>query len=113
MNTRDKIILAIGVAVSILGAVMTLLWSVAAGVIALLLLCLVILGLLILVRRQLARVQQRTLTLLKQQSTPRQAEPVLAQGDDYAQISFKKIIAILEAQQMSMEILNAKVDRTR
>lgn len=113
MNSRDKIVLAIGIAVSILGTVATLLWSVAGGVIALLLLCLVILGLLILVRRQLARVQQRTLTLLKQQARLRQAEPVLPNGDDYAQVSVKKIIAILEAQQMSMEILNAKVDKTR
>src|SRR5699024_12287980 len=64
MHSRDKIFLASGVILAVGGAVLTLVWGTEAGVIALLALSFVILVVVLLQRRQLAWIQQRTLAIL-------------------------------------------------
>lgn len=109
MSLRDKMFLAFGTMIGVLGVTATLLWSIEIGVVALLLLGLIILVLVVLQRRQLSRVQQRTLTLLN--ARRQDAKPVQVKPQESLAIPTKKVVGLLQAQQMSMDLLNEKLDR--
>jgi len=112
MHLRDKMFLLSGLLIVLVGSVLSILWNLLAGFIALLLLAYLCLFLLVLQRRQLARVQQRTLDLVKW-TTKRGTRPTTSSTDvskQCVEIPTKRIIGILQAQQMSMERLSRKFD---
>lgn len=112
MHLRDKMFLLSGFLLVLVGSVLSILWNLLAGLISLLLLAYLCLILLVLQRRQLARVQKRTLDLVKW-TTKRgtRAAPSVKDGSKQcAEIPTKRIIGILQAQQMSMERLSRKID---
>jgi len=111
MSTKDKFFLFFGGGVGIVGIVATILWSVEAGVVALITISLVILTLLALQRRQLARVQQRTLSMLNTlQTTKPVTVPKPPSDKESIAIPTKKIVGLLQAQQMNLDLLNSKVE---
>jgi ketopantoate reductase len=123
MQFRDKLFLAVGVVLVLGGAVGTFMWEPQIGIVALLALGLLILVLVLLQRRQLARVQQRTLTLLKMQQrsevspnavkVPSFQDLAVSTGkvqEDLA-ISTTKIIGLLQAQHVALELLNEKLEQ--
>ena len=111
MSTKDKFFLFFGGGVGIAGIVATILWSVEAGVVALITISLVILTLLALQRRQLARVQQRTLSMLNTlQTTKPVTVPKPPSDKESIAIPTKKIVGLLQAQQMNLDLLNSKVE---
>lgn len=114
MGTRDKVFLMIGLLVGIVGVVVTLIWRVDAGIVALLMLNLLVLAILLLQRRQLAKVQQRTLALMNSRERP---SPVpSAENLDASKvrqdlkISNKKLVGLLQAQQTNLDLLNNKLE---
>lgn len=107
MYSRDKIILGFGVVVTLLGIAATLSWSVMIGVIAVLVMSLLVLSVLLLQRMQLAKVQQRTLSILQADKETRQS---ITSVERSGSVATKKIIGLLQAQQISMEILNDKIE---
>jgi len=111
MGTKDKLFLVFGGGVGVVGIVATILWSVEAGVVALITISLVILTLLALQRRQLARVQQRTLSMLNTlQTTKPVTVPKPPSDKESIAIPTKKIVGLLQAQQMNLDLLNSKVE---
>jgi len=111
MGTKDKLFLVFGGGVGVVGIVATILWSVEAGVVALITISLVILTLLALQRRQLARVQQRTLSMLNVlQTTKPVTAPKPPSDQESIAIPTKKIVGLLQAQQMNLDLLNSKVE---
>lgn len=114
MYSRDKIFLLLGTAIAGIGAIATILWTYAAGIIALLAIAVVIILMLVLQRRQLAKIQERTLKLVKAQQSARSQQSnskAPARKEESLAVSTKKIIGILQAQQISVELLHAKIDR--
>lgn len=109
MNMRDSLFWALGAVIGILGIIGTLLWSIEIGVMALLVMSLIILALLVLQRRQLAKLQQRSLTMLN--SRKQDPKPLPVKSQESLAIPTKKVVGLLQAQQISMERLNQKVDR--
>lgn len=108
MNLRDRMFLIFGIGAGLLGIVGTITWSLETGVVALIVISLVILVLLVLQRRQLARVQQRTLTMLNAQQT---MKPVVGQEpQESIAIPTKKILGLLQAQQVSIDLINDKIE---
>lgn len=107
MQLRDKIFLLVGGLIATLGVIATFLWTVSAGVGALLLLGLMILMLLVLERRQLAKIQERSLHLLRVTEKPKRTP---YSEDSTVRISTKKIIGMLQAHQVSLDLLAEKID---
>ncbi len=108
MNLRDRMFLIFGIGAGLLGIVGTITWSLETGVVALIVISLVILVLLVLQRRQLARVQQRTLTMLNAHQT---MKPVVGQEpQESIAIPTKKILGLLQAQQVSIDLINDKIE---
>jgi|SRR5699024_2817971 len=121
MHSRDIIFLVVGVAIGVVGILGTIIWSTKVGILALLVLGVLVLGLVILQRRQLARIQQRTLSLLNSYrvaDTPSKVADVpskISESDPSTRrelaVSTKKIIGMLEAQRVALDILNGKAER--
>lgn len=107
MYSRDKIVLFSGFILVVMGILTTFFWAVEGGIVALLLISLLVLILLVLQRRQLAKLQQRTLRL--QQSNNSLTRSIAA-PDQIESVSTKKILGLLQAQQISMEVLDDKVE---
>lgn len=112
MYYRDKFLLIAGLLIVAVGSILTVVWHISAGIVAILFLCLLCMILLVLQRRQLSKVQQRTLAILR---TPAQHVPqvdVSACNDCRQDMTVytKKIVGMLQAQQTSMEILNDKFE---
>lgn len=115
MNSRDLIFLVMGTFVGLAGIGTTLVWSIDAGIIALLAMGVILLVLLILQRRQVAKLQQRMLSVINQQkkanAETEKNQPRVANPPESIAIHTKKIVGLLQAQQVSMEMLNAKFER--
>lgn len=115
MSTRDLALLVTSTAAGIAGIILTLVWSVEAGLVVLFVLILGLMGLLFLQRRQLAKLQQRTLLMLNRQqemiSMKASTSAVVTKSSESIAVPTKKIIGLLQAQQVSMEILDAKLER--
>lgn len=115
MNSRDLIFLVMGVLAGLAGIVTTVVWSVEAGIIALLAMSVIFLVLLILQRRQIAKLQQRMLSVLNHQQKAKAVteknQPIAPKRPESIAIPTKKIVGLLQAQQVSMEMLNAKLER--
>lgn len=113
MNLRDKIFLTLGFGLTLVGILATVLYGTNAGVIILILFLKLILILQLLQRKQLARLQERTLTTISAINKHKQTAQKLASTDSNGHkndvISNKKLIGLLQAQQVSMEILNDKI----
>lgn len=107
MYFRDKIFLAASFVLVLLGSLGSFFWRVEAGIVALLLVSILILVFLTLLRRQVSKVQQRTLALLHVRSA---VDKLSTDLRDAESISTKKIIGLLHAQQMSMEELSGKIE---
>lgn len=109
MNSRDKILLVSGSVIGLSGIVLALVWRNPAGIIALLMMNLVILLFLFSQRRQLARLQKKTDTLLNSRLMTKEStatgKPLQSQ-----EVPLKKVVGLLQAQQISMERLNDKMD---
>ena len=108
MRTRDMILLVIGFLIVAGGFLSIFTWP-AISQLALLLLNFLLLVLLVLQRRQFAKVNERTLALLRASSATNEA---LVKSQQNASASTKKILNVLNAQQISMEILNSKIAST-
>jgi|SRR5699024_558014 len=114
MHSRDVTFIVVGLAIGAVGIVGTIVWSMKVGVLAFLVLGVLILGLVVLQRRQLARIQQRTLSLLNTTRAlgSESKISVLEPGTSREiAVSTKKIIGMLEAQRVGMDILNEKVEK--
>jgi len=107
MHFRDKIFLAVGVVLVLFGSFASFFWRIESGIVALLLVSILILVFLSLLRRQVSKVQQRTLALLHIRSA---VDKLSTDLRDAESISTKKIMGLLQAQQMSMEELSDKLD---
>src|SRR5699024_11798742 len=100
MHFRDKIFLAVGVVLVLFGSVASFFWRIETGIVALLLVSILILVFLSLLRRQVSKVQQRTLALLHIRS----AVDMLSTDLRYSVIILlKNIMCLLQSQQMCME----------
>lgn len=107
MSLRDKALTGLGIALTVLGITLTIFWSVESGLIALLLVGLLICLLFVLQRRQMARVQQR---LLKLAELVRDCETAVADANQHQLVLHRKLLGHIQAQQISMELLNNKFD---
>lgn len=117
MSSRDKVFLLAGIIVGLVGIVATLVWDLEVGIITLLLLNLLNLLILVLQRRQLGRIQQRTLALLQSRegkpSQGRGENPDTAKIQHDLKISNKKLVGLLQAQQANLDRLNEKFEAIR
>src|SRR5699024_1859869 len=115
MHSRDIASLVVGAAIGVVGILGTILGAPEVGIVALLVLGVLILGVLVLQRRQLARIQQRTLSILNSrrpattQDKKIQLDPENTRRD--MAISTKKVVGLLQAQQVGLDTLNAKVEQ--
>lgn len=118
MKTRDLVIVSTGAILTFLGIFLTFAWGLAGGISALLLTSLLILILLVLERRQVAKLQERVLTILRS-TTTRQVTSAEGKNsgvatdswmsDSFDEVTIKKILGLLQAQQMSMEALDRHI----
>lgn len=106
MNLRDKIIFGFGFLLAVTGAVTTILWTAKAGLISLLLLGFLLLFLVTLNRRQMSKLQQRTLANLH---FARETNSSLVASQQETSMATKRILGILQAQQISMEMLERNI----
>lgn len=117
MSSRDKVFLLAGTIVGLVGVVATLLWNLEVGIITLLLLNLLNLFILLLQRRQLGRIQQRTLALLQSRegkSSQGRGETLNAAKIQHdLKVSNKKLVGLLQAQQTNLDRLNEKIEAIR
>jgi len=106
MFSRDKVYLLIGLCLGLLGIVSTIVWTIKVGMLLLFLLVMLLLILIVLQRRQMAKVQERTLKLLQfQQNDKTDTHSSIA-----VDLASKKIIGLLQAQQMSIDLLNDRLE---
>lgn len=105
MSARDKLFGLLGLLIAVAGIISTLFWNVEAGIVALLLLSALIGLLILLQRRQLAKLQQRMLVLLSADKFRNKSGA--KQSIDTQE--WKKVLGLLNAQQISMEILSEQV----
>lgn len=109
MNLREKVIFSSGFILAILGIFTTILWTAKAGVVILLLLGFLLLVLVTLQRRQMSKVQQRTLTILQRD---KQIISALVTAEQESSMATKRILGVLQAQQISMELLHSGFEET-
>lgn len=116
MHLRDKVFTLAGLLIGVSGILATIFWSMEAGIVALLTLSLLNLVLVMLQRKQMAKMQQRTLSILRIQQSEKsvgEVAPLNASQMNSLQnlpVYTKKIIGLLQAQQISMDVLNQKVE---
>lgn len=115
MHSRDIVSLVVGAAIGVVGTFGTFLGAPEVGIVALLALGVLILGVLVLQRRQLARIQQRTLSILNSRPPATTQDKQIQLDPDNTRrdmaISTKKIVGLLQAQQAGLDTLNAKVEQ--
>lgn len=112
VKTKDKFLLYLISLVALAGVIGSLLWDSVAGVIAILVIGWFVATLLILQRAQVAKLQERALMVLRQgklKADPAPANSTSKTGAENA-LKTRKILDILQAQQISMEILAARMD---
>lgn len=102
MNARDKYILGLGMILAIFGVISTIFWSLRLGLIALVLMYLLVLLLLVLQKNQMAKVQQRVLSLIQ---LDREAKRNVAASERKDLAAEKRLVGLLQAQQMSLDML--------
>lgn len=105
MNFREFFLFLLGAVTTAVGVLASIFWSLTAGLISLLVMVFLLLVLLLLQRRQLGKIQQRSLALLRFQSCGK---------DDCASserdgLAVRKIADMLQAQQISMELIYDKL----
>lgn len=104
---RDLLFFVAGAVVGCAGIGASLLWSPIAGIIAQLLLTVGLFLLLVLQRRQVAKVQARTLEILRH-AKESQNRP---DGNSKRVVVFEKnILGLLQAQQTNLDLLNQKLN---
>ena len=110
MYLREKVYLGLGLLLGTIGIVSSVFWSIKVGIVFLTFLVMLIFVLIVLQRRQLAKVQHRTLRLLQNQGK----KPVREEGraEISVHIATKKIIGLLQAQQISMDLLKDRLDHS-
>lgn len=117
MNRRDLFIMLCGGLLVVIGLGAIMYGNTTVPFIAMFLLMALLLTVLVLQRRQLAAVQERTLRLLQSQkassSQLKSVQKLLTSSEkkDDIHISTKKVISLLNAQQISMELLAKKLEK--
>lgn len=112
MNKKDLGVVAVGLTIASIGVVAALLGYVDFAILALLFFNVVLLMMIILQRRQLGTLQKRTLDLLRarvkieSKSQTEQPEITRKQEALVTQISTKKILGVLHAQQIQLDGLS-------
>lgn len=112
MNKKDLGVVAVGLIIASIGVVAALLGYVDFAILALLFFNVVLLMMIILQRRQLGTLQKRTLDLLRarvkieSKSQTEQPEITRKQAALVTQISTKKILGVLHAQQIQLDGLS-------
>lgn len=116
MNKRDLVFVGTGLLLAFIGVLALLYGSLTLSLTVGFLMMTLLLVLLVLQRRQLASVQERTLRMLRDRkhvfSKLENIERVsgTSRQTDSTDISSKKVIGLLSAQQISMELLNNKLE---
>lgn len=105
MNRIDIIFAAAGFFVTVAGIIATLLWDPQGGVICVLILGVLLLSLVLLERRQMAKLQERVLGLMKTENDRKRKVP----SQSLEAANWKRILGILQAQQVSMDILSKQI----
>lgn len=110
MINKERLLAGLACLVVVMGVFGSLLWDSRAGIIALLGLGLLIVALLTLQRRQLAKAQERLLELMRQNKSLAEDKPVdySVCGDIESHAKLRKIFDMLQAQQVSIELLAAR-----
>lgn len=118
---RDLVLMGAGTTIAACGVVGSLVWGPAAGLVAILAMAMLILTVQVLQRRQTAILQQRVLSVIKlikrnekmaQETIFRQlqnAKSAPAVSDQALALSTKRIIGLLQAQQIGLEQLHQSV----
>ena len=109
MNLRELTLLFLGALAAVVGILASLYKSWPVGLITLVGLAFLVLVVLLLMRKQVGRLQQRVLTLIR---INKETERHLARLE-VDSIAIRKIFDVLQAQQISMEILNTKGAETQ
>lgn len=102
MNSRNVMIFVLGLAITLMGSLSSIFWSIEFGIVSLLFLGFILILMLILQRKQSSITQQRILKLI--QKTAHLDNAILALESD-AKTQTKRALAILQAQQVSLEQL--------
>lgn len=116
MNKRDLVFVATGLLLAFVGVLALFYGSLTLSLTVGFLMMTLLLVLLVLQRRQLASVQERTLRMLRDRkhvfSKLENIERLsgTSRQTDSTDISSKKVIGLLSAQQISMELLNNKLE---
>lgn len=116
MNKRDLVFVGTGLLLAFIGVLALLYGSLTLSLTVGFLMMTLLLVLLVLQRRQLASVQERTLRMLRDRkdvfSKLENIERLsgTSRQTDSTDISSKKVIGLLSAQQISMELLNNKLE---
>jgi len=115
VTRRDILIFLLGALTACVGVTAALLNQIKISVIALLVCSLIILVLLVLLRRQMATVQVRLLQILRKERTvgPKTSKDMQVGNSEVEvafQISTKKVIGLLQAQQLQIDKLNARLE---
>jgi len=109
MYTKDRVALLCGFLIAVFGALCTIFWSAVVGLLSLILLNLLVVVFVFFQRRQLLKMQQRLLGLVQ---SDRQIMLRLQEQNLYEGSSTKKILGLLQAQQVGLDMLNAKIECT-
>lgn len=112
MTSRDLLFISLGTLLAVVGITASFLGSNTLAITALILLSLFVLFLLILQRRHQARLQERILYLVnaeKKRTKAASAKSSRNSLDDSNAVQAKKIIGLLQAQQISMELLRREI----
>ncbi|WP_022871636.1 hypothetical protein [Yaniella halotolerans] len=127
MTRRDMLFFGLGTLVACIGVIASLLGSKIIGIVATLVIGSLILVLLLLQRKQMAAMQQRTLGILRKVNsgyeivsalTQPQSEQHLSKKEvgEALQVPTKKLVGLLQAQQMQIDALSSQIellDRSR
>ncbi|GAA4473618.1 hypothetical protein GCM10023190_06030 [Enteractinococcus fodinae] len=105
MNWREFTLLLIGAVITAAGVLASFFWSLTAALISLLIMVFLLMVVQLLQRRQLGKIQQRSLAMLRFQSSDKE-EGGSSERDT---IAVRKIVDMLQAQQISMELIYDKL----
>lgn len=102
-----------GASTAVIGITASIFWTFSAGIIALLAMGLIIIFVIVLQRKQLAILQQRVLALIRT-SQALEKERILPEDGEASPLQetmeIRKIFDLLQAQQISIELLNDKLE---
>lgn len=106
MRSRDFLLLLVGLIIILFGILGSIFWTMFAGLVSLLLMHFLVLFILVLQRRQVGRLQGRVLELVRANKAASRQNAEAVTEDQTG----KKILGLLQAQQVSLDIINNRFE---